>query len=103
MPARDHVAFCALSLNHEPSDFAVASKYQSQISAASMPGRIRWRSTIVAVGSTGSKDSYSYTLCRYRTAFASTYELRFSGDELSLKSSSIGARDSDRARLVGRA
>jgi CubicO group peptidase (beta-lactamase class C family) len=58
---------------------------------------------IAVNGAWGSADSYSFTLCRYRTAFASTYEMRFSGDELSLKSSSIGARDSDRARLVGRA
>jgi len=58
---------------------------------------------IAANGAWGSEDTYTVSICRYRTAFASTYDMRFAGDKVFLERSSIGAEESGWVRFIGTA
>src|ERR1017187_6896564 len=55
-------------------------------------------------GAWTSDDTYTAILCRYRTPFCATFDMRFSGDELILETeNNVGFDSAGRVRLVGRA
>jgi hypothetical protein len=59
---------------------------------------------IATSGAWTSDDTYTAKLCRYRTPFCATYDMRFAGDELILESeTNVGLVSTTRERLVGRA
>jgi CubicO group peptidase (beta-lactamase class C family) len=59
---------------------------------------------IAACGAWSSDDTYTAMVCRYRTPFITTYDLRFSGDTLILEAEDNVALDTvRRIRLVGTA
>ena len=58
---------------------------------------------IAVSGAWSSGDTYTVTLCRYRTAFSSTYDMRVSGNELILERDHAGAESTSWARLIGTA
>ncbi|HXQ80820.1 MAG TPA: serine hydrolase [Opitutaceae bacterium] len=59
---------------------------------------------IAACGAWSSDDTYTAVICRYRTPFSSTYDMRFSGDEAILETEdNVGLEPIARVRLVGRA
>jgi hypothetical protein len=59
---------------------------------------------IASCGAWTSDDTYTARLCRYRTPFLTTYDLRFAGDELIVESEDNVSLDPvRRVRLVGRA
>jgi len=59
---------------------------------------------VAASGAWTSDDTYTAILCRYRTPFSTTYDMRFAGDELILESeNNVGFESAGRARLVAKA
>jgi hypothetical protein len=59
---------------------------------------------VAATGAWSSDDTYTFTLCRYRTPFLSTLDLRFSGDTLILEmEDNVGLEGTPRIRLTGTA
>jgi hypothetical protein len=55
-------------------------------------------------GAWTSDDTYTAMLCRYRTPFCATIDMRFSGDELILETeNNVGFDSAGRVRLVGKA
>jgi len=69
-------------------------------------GTLTTGSSPVAVAASGawtSNDTYTFTVARYRTPFTTTYQLRFAGDQLYVKTEqNIGAADTRIAEYVGR-
>ncbi len=58
---------------------------------------------IAASGAWTADDTYTLSVVRYRTPFATTYQLRFAGDQLFLKAEqNVGAADARITELVGR-
>jgi CubicO group peptidase (beta-lactamase class C family) len=58
---------------------------------------------IAASGAWTADDAYTLNVVRYRTPFATTYQLRFAGDQLFLKAEqNVGAADARITELVGR-
>jgi CubicO group peptidase (beta-lactamase class C family) len=59
---------------------------------------------IAASGAWTSDDTYTAVLWRYQTPFATTYDLRFSGDQLILETEdNVGLEGTPRIRLIGQA
>lgn len=59
---------------------------------------------IAASGAWTSADTYTVVLCRYQTPFLSTYEMKFSGDEVVLERKDAATRSLGKSvRLVGKA
>jgi len=57
---------------------------------------------IAASGAWSSDDTYTVIVCQYRTPFVTTYDLRFSGDQLILESEdNVGLEGTPRTRIVG--
>ena len=55
-----------------------------------------------ACGAWTSDDTYTFMLCRYRTPFVTTYDMRFAGDQLILESEdNVGLEGTPRTRIVG--
>jgi len=58
---------------------------------------------IAASGAWTADDTYTLNVVRYRTPFATTYQLRFAGEQLFLKAEqNVGAADARITELVGR-
>ncbi len=58
---------------------------------------------IAASGAWTADDTYTLNVVRYRTPFATTYQLRFAGDQVFLKAEqNVGAADARITELVGR-
>ena len=58
---------------------------------------------IAASGAWTADDTYTLSVVRYRTPFATTYQLRFAGDQLFLKAEqNVGAADARITEIVGR-
>ena len=59
---------------------------------------------IAASGAWTSEDTYTFMLCRYRSTFVTTYDLRFAGDQLILEAEdNVSLEGTARVRLVGTA
>jgi len=69
-----------------------------------IPGDAGGPVPIAACGAWTSDDTFTFKLCRYRTPFMTTYDLRFSGDTLILETEdNVGLEGTPRVRLVGTA
>jgi CubicO group peptidase (beta-lactamase class C family) len=59
---------------------------------------------IAVSGAWTSDDTYTAMLCRYQTPFTTTYDVRFSGDEVILEMvNNVGSESAGRVRMVGKA
>jgi len=58
---------------------------------------------IASSGAWVSDDTYTAILCRYQTAFSSTYDMRFAGDELILERKQAVTERTGWVRLIGKA
>jgi CubicO group peptidase (beta-lactamase class C family) len=59
---------------------------------------------VAANGAWTSDDTFTAVVCRYRTPYSSTYDMRFAGDELILETeANVGFDSAGRVRIVGKA
>ncbi len=109
--ALEAIALDAASASGEPSLVMRIGGVDQRIAI----GRGSWRKgtlrlaaegapdAIAASGAWTADDTFTLTVVRYRTPFATTYQLRFAGDQLFLKAEqNVGAADARITELVGR-
>ena len=93
---------------HSWSGLAAPTSGSRSGEAPGRKGRCAWalRAPLMPIAASGAwtaDDTFTLSVVRYRTPFATTYQLRFAGDQLFLKAEqNVGAADARITEIVGR-